>query len=311
MFRTLTVCVLLACVSPEEASAQPTRPSQRDALALAVQRFDPERAQGLRADDEPVRFMMAALEAVVSAYPEMRGFGRNVNQDLELLGWDFINSSSSDPSVDTTGIYEDRLLISLARNLSAGCPVIDGGGEPGSATDLLREESSSVFDLSGASCDGPWADAVRASGPLWLRWFRGGPPVVLTHMVIQSDPANPRDMVGVIDELRRSSNDLADALGHGSPMLGDILNDPVRSIHLYEDSPSDPYEDAFQLEFGTAWGDCIAGCINRHWWVYLLTPRAPAPGLWGFDVELVGEGGDPLGGGQSVDPPNKELLLTR
>jgi hypothetical protein len=43
---------------------------------------------------------------------------------------------------------------------------------------------------------------------------------------------------------------------------------------------------AFVVTVRIGWGDCPAGCIDRHVWTYEVTPEGA--------VELVGETGDPV-----------------
>ena len=43
---------------------------------------------------------------------------------------------------------------------------------------------------------------------------------------------------------------------------------------------------AFVVNVRVGWGDCQAGCINKHTWVYAVTPNG--------DVSVVSESGDPV-----------------
>ena len=45
----------------------------------------------------------------------------------------------------------------------------------------------------------------------------------------------------------------------------------------------------FRITFTSGWGDCPAGCINKHNWVFEVTASGA--------VTLAGETGDPLPGG--------------
>lgn len=42
----------------------------------------------------------------------------------------------------------------------------------------------------------------------------------------------------------------------------------------------------YEIEITVGWGDCMAGCIERHVWTYAVSPDGA--------VELVAEHGDPL-----------------
>ena len=44
--------------------------------------------------------------------------------------------------------------------------------------------------------------------------------------------------------------------------------------------------DGYQVTFEVGWGDCMAGCINRHRWTYAVAR--------GGEVQLREETGDPL-----------------
>ncbi len=46
--------------------------------------------------------------------------------------------------------------------------------------------------------------------------------------------------------------------------------------------------DAYRVHVQVGWGDCPAGCINRHDWIFSVTPDGT--------ITLVEESGDPLPG---------------
>ena len=48
-------------------------------------------------------------------------------------------------------------------------------------------------------------------------------------------------------------------------------------------------DGGFRITFTNGWGDCPAGCINKHNWTFEVTASG--------DVKLAGETGDPLPGG--------------
>lgn len=48
--------------------------------------------------------------------------------------------------------------------------------------------------------------------------------------------------------------------------------------------------DGWEVTMHAGWGDCPAGCINRHEWVYGVSPAG--------DVELLRESGDPVPPGE-------------
>jgi hypothetical protein len=45
-------------------------------------------------------------------------------------------------------------------------------------------------------------------------------------------------------------------------------------------------EGGYQVTFTIGWGDCPAGCINRHVWTFAVSP--------GGEVALIGEEGPPV-----------------
>ena len=45
-------------------------------------------------------------------------------------------------------------------------------------------------------------------------------------------------------------------------------------------------EGGYEIEITVGWGDCMAGCIERHVWTYEVSPDGT--------VELIAEDGDPL-----------------
>ncbi len=50
-----------------------------------------------------------------------------------------------------------------------------------------------------------------------------------------------------------------------------------------------PLDDGFKITLTIGWGDCPAGCINRHTWVYQVTADG--------GVTLLEESGDPMPAG--------------
>jgi len=56
-------------------------------------------------------------------------------------------------------------------------------------------------------------------------------------------------------------------------------------------------EGGYQVVMHVGWGDCPAGCINKHTWTFAVTPDG--------EVGLVGESGDPVPPGDF--PPSDAL----
>ena len=48
--------------------------------------------------------------------------------------------------------------------------------------------------------------------------------------------------------------------------------------------------DGWNVLVHAGWGDCPAGCINKHEWTYSVSPTG--------EVELTGETGDPVPAGE-------------
>jgi hypothetical protein len=53
-------------------------------------------------------------------------------------------------------------------------------------------------------------------------------------------------------------------------------------------------EGGYQVIVNVGWGDCPAGCTNKHRWTYAVTPSG--------EMQLIGESGDPVPAG--VFPPS-------
>ncbi len=68
--------------------------------------------------------------------------------------------------------------------------------------------------------------------------------------------------------------------------IGPLNPDLIGQSAWYEVSPATV---GWRVTITKGWGDCQAGCINRHTWTYDVDPAGA--------VTLVGEGGDPLGAG--------------
>jgi hypothetical protein len=75
--------------------------------------------------------------------------------------------------------------------------------------------------------------------------------------------------------------------------IGPLDPDLIGQAAWYEVSPATV---GWRVTVTKGWGDCIAGCINRHTWVYDVDPAG--------SVVLVEERGDPLeDGADGVAPP--------
>src|SRR5688500_13912350 len=64
--------------------------------------------------------------------------------------------------------------------------------------------------------------------------------------------------------------------------IGPVAPDLIGQSAWYEVAAT---EDGWQVQVRIGWGDCPAGCINQHRWVYAVTRAG--------DVSLVSEEGDP------------------
>ena len=150
----LTLTVVLSGAPTGAVAQEAEQPHIRDALALAVERFDPTHESGLHSSDWRVHYMMAALEAVREAYPEFRGHRRSEGNDRWLHRIYFYHFFY--PPQDTAGISVDSLLSATARSLISGCPsVTEQSPSPGSVRLPSDESQAYVWDLSDPSCDGP------------------------------------------------------------------------------------------------------------------------------------------------------------
>jgi hypothetical protein len=72
--------------------------------------------------------------------------------------------------------------------------------------------------------------------------------------------------------------------------IGPLSPDLIGQSAWYEVSPATV---GWRVTITQGWGDCQAGCINRHTWTYDVDPRGV--------VTLVSEGGDPLDEGAGGD----------
>jgi hypothetical protein len=66
-----------------------------------------------------------------------------------------------------------------------------------------------------------------------------------------------------------------------------LTPDIIGASRWWESEPSP--SGGFRISIIAGWGDCPAGCINRHTWTYDVAP--------GGDVTFVEESGDPIPAG--------------
>ncbi len=79
----------------------------------------------------------------------------------------------------------------------------------------------------------------------------------------------------------------------------DIVGEGVRigrssEISLAGKTGGASFSDPVRLRYTQGWGDCPAGCINRHTWDVTVTPTHKAEGKYEFKVEVTGERGNAL-----------------
>jgi len=74
--------------------------------------------------------------------------------------------------------------------------------------------------------------------------------------------------------------------------IGPRNPDLIGGCCFYEARPDN---GGYVVTFEVGWGDCMAGCINKHVWTYAVTPVG--------DIGLVGETGDPIPPG-GIPPGN-------
>ncbi len=90
--------------------------------------------------------------------------------------------------------------------------------------------------------------------------------------------------------------------------------DAIGQAHWYEVAPASGV-GAFVVSVRVGWGDCPAGCISEHTWVYAVGPNG--------EVTVQSEGGEPVpaaewpspaagsgGGGGGADGPGTGLFVT-
>jgi len=74
-----------------------------------------------------------------------------------------------------------------------------------------------------------------------------------------------------------------------------MLCDPGTGITLMSGKALSPEKPLpFVLKYYKGWGDCMAGCIYRHYWTVQVTPKLESDRTTNFDILLQKEEGPPL-----------------
>jgi hypothetical protein len=78
-----------------------------------------------------------------------------------------------------------------------------------------------------------------------------------------------------------TADDAIRAVQSQYPAVADISDMPDTTIGKSEDIHVQPQENGWRLIFWRGWGDCPAGCINSHYWYFIVSTDGA--------IELVGE----------------------
>jgi hypothetical protein len=124
---------------------------------------------------------------------------------------------------------------------------------------------------------------VRAS-TTWIRTLLGALAILISVSACggasSGAAASP---VPSVAETIDSEFEAARAVARENPILsgvGPLESDSIGQANYWD---ADATTDGYALRYSIGWGDCMAGCIDRHVWTYEVWPDGR--------VELVGEAG--------------------
>lgn len=276
-----------------------------DAFIIAIKHFDPQNTIGLRMQSDEVRFTKAALAAAVRAVPELSalhirtGEWNSFTGNSRELGSLQVHFPSNQFRVEKADWgYIDR----FAKRFLAGCR-----GEH------VTKQSDGVLGWHTAKTSTWWlcggATSARAGtsrkADADVNWLCAAG---IQSVCIESLESNSRAKTGRIllnfeqpVDLRYEATKIMALPGYEKifgtaqlrPFTPELMGDGDE-IRVVESEDCAGFS-GLTLLYSHGWGDCPAGCINRHWWKVKIKSRGARPGgEWDLVVDTVEESGDVL-----------------
>ena len=306
----LTHVTALALLTTAVTAAADNRKSTTgffyDAIALAILHFNADHAKDIQSWGPEHRFMLKALTAVETAVPGVTGI--HVVGSSPQAGEPFVSLNQrydlykTSPDADREKAAKE--LEAAVSAIVGGCPkhtvmtteIYDNG--TGNAEPRTHEVVEySLNDDYSKKCDNK--DLVAKLAPLGVG-----------TLTVTREDAGYRKMVSA--SLHQATNLWRDMAWIRSRLLEIPAIAPVAQplaawnpnpavigqsskVTLVKDNGPVTMTTPFKLSYFKGWGDCPAGCINRHYWQIEVTPvPATTAAEIEFKVSVLSESGSPL-----------------
>jgi len=309
--RTLLLATLTAVSTPVLAVDV-----SHDAFELAIQHFNARHEKDLVGGGAEHRFMSRLLKAVSEAVPALAWSGRAVARG---------DTGYHDPfRFLTTRIYlpeiseEDRgkphfpgrpdpqvaharadALMSTIGQIVEGCPYRKTStvNEIHASRTTFNTSDITVYELGTRGkrqcAHKNVSDALAAAGLDLLAVQNDGTGYGTTLSVYLGGASSVwRDMAHAKGEALKIEG--ASALAEALTVIQTVPVGGSNDIGLVGSSGAAGFAEPVHLRYTVGWGDCPAGCINRHVWDVTATPTPVGDGVFEFEVKVTGERGQPL-----------------
>lgn len=301
VFITALISVAIcAPLSPPNASA-----SLLDAFVLAVDHFDPDHEVGLELDSPEVEFLRQALEMAREAIPEVVG----IHIRTDGAGRDKLRPTmfGTLELVDRNRMNGDRTLTpeikaSIASKIGNECRTEIETSEKFRIKSNPRVQKTTLWTFDNYCSEG--AEIELCENQEVVRWLctRG----VATVLLIENSYKGRNraklflNFKQVVDLDFKSLQLMADPSyqelfgDHDlTPHLGGLVGDG-NSLEVLSD-PRYTGFDGVVIKFTVGFGDCPAGCIYSHHWIFKYkTQGSQKDGVWPLIGGLVEEDGTPI-----------------
>jgi len=279
--------------------------SSLDAFVLAIQHFDPGHELGIEYDGDEVEFMRQVLKQAQESVPAIAGVHIRVDGSLQSkFGPSMFRSLRIKPQghwacrteAEAAGLREIGESIGLGCRNEEQVNKIYRSNRVTSTTKQIR------WDI-GRDCNEEADDRLCENSEIvnWLCSLGVGLVTLKEHeyKTISNTELYIRYQ-GIVD-LEYCAKQLASD-PRFSAVFGDFELDPYGG-QLIGDGPTmrvvptdglDGYQGV-RVEFSIGWGDCPAGCINRHFWLFEYRVEGQRSGKdWSLVGGLIEESGDRL-----------------
>jgi len=270
---------------------------------LAIHHFEPEHQNGLKADGPEVSFMSAALRYAREMVPETRFIYQRKPSDPGS----FVRRPSIGKSLTMVnkegGPNNPDMIVKIAETIGEGCLVELRSYETPSHSDGgLFKLKSTLYSFSEFSNDrDDEYDCKNLEVVEWL-YSNGVAGVLLTESFTLNQPRASlsimfREFVDLHFMAKRLREDpkFHSVFGEVSmvPYLGGNSFGGIKQTVEIVTVPLYEGYSGVVAQFSYGWGDCVAGCMYRHYWkIYIRALEKSDNGDWRFRLEKVEESGD-------------------